>query len=64
MQTHAHAHARAQSTPLHPQAAWNEALKDYYAAYNKPVAVKDWLAAHPQPKREWLLLLDADMLLR
>jgi hypothetical protein len=50
--------------PARRQAAYNKDLKDWYAAYNKPVAVKDWLEHHPHPKEDWVLLLDSDMLLR
>lgn len=47
------------------QAAYNTELKDWYAAYNKPIAVKDFLANYKGGfKEEYLLLLDADMLLR
>lgn len=51
-------------TPLPLQANWNEELKDFYQAYNKPVAVRDWLEKHPAAPEKWVLLLDADMLLR
>ncbi|GBF96079.1 peptidyl serine alpha-galactosyltransferase [Raphidocelis subcapitata] len=51
-------------THMAPEAAYNAELKDWYAAYNKPTAVQDWLAHNPAPPEEWLLLLDADMLLR
>lgn len=45
------------------QYAWNPELKDWYAAYNKPGAVVDFLE-HIKPKEEWVLVLDSDMLLR
>jgi hypothetical protein len=41
--------------------SYNKELGDSYAAYNKPVAVSDWLAHHQDAEEEWLLLLDADM---
>jgi peptidyl serine alpha-galactosyltransferase len=36
---------------------------DHYSAYNKPLAVIDWLSKNP-PEEEWLVILDSDMLLR
>jgi hypothetical protein len=36
---------------------------DHYSAYNKPLAVIDWLT-HSPPEEEWLVILDADMILR
>jgi hypothetical protein len=36
---------------------------DVYNAYNKPFAVIEWLE-HAPPQEEWLIILDADMLLR
>lgn len=45
------------------QFAWNEEIKDWYAAYNKPGAVVDWLK-HVDPKEEYIVVLDSDMLLR
>lgn len=36
---------------------------DVYNAYNKPFAVIDWLERAP-PAEEWLVVIDADMLLR
>ncbi|GFR43751.1 hypothetical protein Agub_g4863 [Astrephomene gubernaculifera] len=43
--------------------ARNERTNDYYAAYNKPGAVVDWLQ-HVKPKEDWILVLDSDMYLR
>jgi hypothetical protein len=42
----------------------NKELNDWYQAYNKPKAVSDWLEHNPHPKEKWILLIDADMLLR
>jgi hypothetical protein len=53
--THPHAHT-------HNQYAWYEPLKDWYAAYNKPGAVVDYFQ-HFTPREEWVVVLDADMLL-
>jgi hypothetical protein len=44
------------------QFAWNEEIKDWYAAYNKPGAVVDYFK-HNNPKEEWVVVLDSDMLL-
>lgn len=49
-------------THMAPQMAWNEELKDWYAAYNKPGAVVDYFK-HNSPKEEWIVVLDSDMLL-
>jgi hypothetical protein len=60
----AHKHPSPLTPPHQTQAAYNPTLKDWYAAYNKPTAVKDWLDHNPKPKEQWILLLDSDMLLR
>jgi hypothetical protein len=36
---------------------------DVYNAYNKPLAIIDWLSKAP-PEEEWLVILDADMVQR
>ena len=36
---------------------------DYYQAYNKPLAVYNW-SHSVQPQEEWILILDADMIMR
>lgn len=47
----------------HLQYAYYEPLKDWYAAYNKPGAVVDYFE-HNNPKEEWVVVLDSDMLLK
>jgi peptidyl serine alpha-galactosyltransferase len=37
--------------------------QDHYSAYNKPLAIIDWLEKDP-PEEEWLVIIDADMILR
>lgn len=37
--------------------------RDRFPAYNKPAAIKDWLK-HFTPEEEWVLLMEADMMLR
>eukprot|EP00878_Enallax_costatus_P023272 GHUV01024743.1.p1 GENE.GHUV01024743.1~~GHUV01024743.1.p1 ORF type:complete len:564 (+),score=175.47 GHUV01024743.1:251-1942(+) len=49
-------------THMAPQYAYNEKLKDWYAAYNKPGAVVEYFK-HNNPKEEWVVVLDSDMLL-
>jgi len=44
------------------QYAYNARLKDWYAAYNKPGAVVDFLAKAPA-REKWVVALDSDMLL-
>lgn len=44
------------------QYAYNAKLKDWYAAYNKPGAVVDFLEKAPATE-EWVVALDSDMLL-
>lgn len=57
--------AAPRTAPPTWQVAHNAELNDWYAAYNKPVAVQDFLANYKGTmKEEYLLLLDADMLLR
>ncbi|EFJ40854.1 hypothetical protein VOLCADRAFT_121680 [Volvox carteri f. nagariensis] len=50
-------------THVAPSFAHNEKTDDWYAAYNKPGAVYDWLK-HVTPKEDWVLVLDSDMYLR
>ncbi|KXZ52846.1 hypothetical protein GPECTOR_8g229 [Gonium pectorale] len=50
-------------THVAPSFARNEKTGDWYAAYNKPGAVVDWLK-HVVPKEDWILVLDSDMYLR
>ncbi|KAG2453606.1 hypothetical protein HYH02_001824 [Chlamydomonas schloesseri] len=50
-------------THVAPSFAKNEKTGDFYAAYNKPGAVYDWLK-HVDPPEDWLLVLDSDMYLR
>jgi len=45
------------------QFAFNKELNDWYAAYNKPGAVLDFFKHH-DPKEEYMVVLDSDMLLR
>jgi hypothetical protein len=44
------------------QYSYNSRIKDWYAAYNKPGAVVDFLAKAPARER-WVVALDSDMLL-
>ena len=44
------------------QYAYNAKIKDWYAAYNKPGAVVDFLAKAPA-REKWVVALDSDMLL-
>ena len=48
---------RAPSYTVHPR------TKDVYAAYNKPVAVIDWIA-RTDIKEDYILIIDADMIMR
>ncbi|KAG2439207.1 hypothetical protein HXX76_004570 [Chlamydomonas incerta] len=50
-------------THVAPSFAKNQKTGDFYAAYNKPGAVYDWLK-HVDPPEDWLLVLDSDMYLR
>lgn len=50
-------------THIAPSWALNPHNGDRYSAYNKPLAVVDWLTRAP-PEEEWLVILDADMILR
>ncbi|KAG2499026.1 hypothetical protein HYH03_003211 [Edaphochlamys debaryana] len=50
-------------THVAPSFAHNEKTNDFYAAYNKPGAVYDFLK-HVVPQEEWMLVLDSDMYLR
>lgn len=47
----------APSYTIHPKTG------DHYAAYNKPLAVIDWLE-NVTPKEEYVVVLDSDMILR
>jgi hypothetical protein len=51
------------STHIAPSWRVNPHNGDHYSAYNKPLAVIDWLT-HAPPEEEWLIILDADMILR
>ena len=51
------------STHVAPSYALHPKTGDRYGAYNKPAAVQDWLK-HFTPDEEWVLLVEADMLLR
>lgn len=37
---------------------WNERLKDYYQAYNKPGALYDWLG-NVTPEERWIMVVDS-----
>jgi len=50
-------------THLAPSYTHNPRNGDVYSAYNKPLAVIDFVERF-QPAEEWLLFVDADMLLR
>ncbi|KAI8477379.1 MAG: hypothetical protein J3K34DRAFT_398045 [Monoraphidium minutum] len=51
------------NTHTAPSISTRPAAGDHYSAYNKPGAVRDWLK-HFTPEEEWVLILEADMLLR
>jgi peptidyl serine alpha-galactosyltransferase len=50
-------------THLAPSLETNPHNGDYYPAYNKPLAVIDFLEK-AEPEEEWLVILDTDMILR
>ena len=51
--------------PTHIAPSWriNPHNGDNYSAYNKPLAVIDFLSKNP-PEEEWLIILDADIVMR
>jgi hypothetical protein len=51
------------NTHIAPSYSTHPRTGDRYVAYNKPSAVGDWLK-HFTPEEEWVLILEADMLLR
>jgi len=51
------------TTHIAPSLSKHPRTGDHYVAYNKPAAVADWLR-HFTPEEEWVLLLEADMVLR
>jgi hypothetical protein len=51
------------TTHIAPSYSTHPRTGDRYVAYNKPSAVGDWLK-HFTPEEEWILILEADMLLR
>ncbi|KIZ01491.1 hypothetical protein MNEG_6466 [Monoraphidium neglectum] len=61
----AHKPDTLESVTTHTAPSYATAVRtgDHYAAYNKPGAIKDWLK-HFSPEEEWILILEADMILR
>lgn len=57
--------AMLQIVPSHiaPSYAVHPKTQDPYTPYNKPVSIMDWMA-HEEVAEEWVLVLDADMLIR
>ena len=47
----------APSFTIHPRTG------DFYAAYNKPQAIVDWLE-HITPTENWIIVVDSDVILR